>query len=157
MANGRTRRSRSTHTIYTVGYQGRDLDGLLAALSEHQIELVVDVRLTPISRKRGFSKRLLGEALGQEGIKYVHAPELGNPKENRAVFQTKEQVGIGKRRYRARLANGSRARFDEVVAHSRESRVALLCFESDPEQCHRSCITDLAAEEDPSITVKAIS
>jgi hypothetical protein len=48
------------------------------------LRTLVDVRLTPISRKPGFSKRRLTEALTESGIEYVHLPVLGNSKWNRA-------------------------------------------------------------------------
>ncbi|SEM69999.1 DUF488 domain-containing protein [Nonomuraea pusilla] len=49
-------------------------------------ELLVDVRLTPISRKRGFSKTALATALAAAGIACRHMRALGNPKWNRAGF-----------------------------------------------------------------------
>ncbi|MFE2500029.1 DUF488 family protein [Streptomyces scopuliridis] len=48
------------------------------------MSLVADVRLTPISRKPGFSKTRLPHALDEAGITYTHLRALGNPKDNRA-------------------------------------------------------------------------
>ena len=151
----RRRRTVPLRTIYSVGYEGCDLAGFLSVLERHNIELLVDVRLTPLSRKRGFSKKALDAALSAHGITYLHAPELGNPKENRAAFSN-GQIANGRERYLAHLNNGSRARFDEVVLHASKSRTALLCVEKDDRICHRGCITDLAMAENPSIRVKRI-
>ena len=73
--------------LVSVGYEGRSVDELIAVLRRYDVSLLVDVRLNAISRRPGFSKRALAEALHAAGIEYRHAPELGNPKENRAAFR----------------------------------------------------------------------
>ena len=49
--------------LVTIGYEGRQLDEFVAALLDRGVEIVFDVRENPASRKPGFSKRRLGEAL----------------------------------------------------------------------------------------------
>lgn len=65
--------------IYTIGYEGRAIDEFIAMLAAEQIERVIDVRDLPLSRRRGFSKTPLGEALRGAGIEYVHMKSAGNP------------------------------------------------------------------------------
>src|SRR5688572_1536945 len=65
--------------LFTIGYEGRALDELLAMLSSHRIERVIDVRELPLSRRRGFSKTPLAAALRARGIDYVHVRTAGNP------------------------------------------------------------------------------
>ncbi|MEV5873468.1 DUF488 family protein [Streptomyces sp. NPDC052101] len=80
---------RETHVapgLWSAGYEGRDIDSFVASLLDSRIDVVADVRLTPISRKKGFSKTRLGEMLGEAGIDYTRLRGLGNPKENRAPF-----------------------------------------------------------------------
>ncbi|TQK97553.1 helix-turn-helix protein [Streptomyces puniciscabiei] len=72
--------------LWSAGYEGRDIDSFVASLLDSRIDVVADVRLTPISRKKGFSKTRLGQALAEAGIEYTHLRGLGNPKENRAPF-----------------------------------------------------------------------
>ena len=72
--------------VVGFGYEGADLEGFLGTLLARGVRTVVDVRLTPISRKPGFSKRRLAAALAELGIDYVHLPALGNPKWNRPGF-----------------------------------------------------------------------
>src|SRR5215475_5885808 len=72
--------------IVGVGYEGRTIDDFVVDLAARGVEVLADVRLTPISRKKGFSKRQLAQALAAVGITYQHLPELGNPKDNRAGF-----------------------------------------------------------------------
>lgn len=61
-----------TPGLWSAGYEGRDIDSFVAALVDSHIGVVADVRLTPISRKKGFSKTRLGDALAEAGIKYTH-------------------------------------------------------------------------------------
>ncbi|WP_448759848.1 DUF488 domain-containing protein [Actinomyces oricola] len=51
---------------------------------------LVDVRLNPVSRVRGFSKNRLRERLEASGLVYEHRPELGNPKNNRAGYAARD-------------------------------------------------------------------
>ena len=77
--------------LFTIGYEGRALDELIAILAANRIERVIDVRELPLSRRRGFSKTPLGTAL---------------------------------------------------AGH----RAALLCYEGDPAQCHRSLLAPRVAK-----------
>jgi len=63
--------------LYTLGYEGSAIEDFLATLTRERIELVVDVRALPLSRKPGFSKSGLAKRLGKEGIGYAHRVALG--------------------------------------------------------------------------------
>ena len=54
--------------LFTIGYEGRALDELIAELQAHRIDRVIDVRELPLSRRRGFSKTPLREALAAHDI-----------------------------------------------------------------------------------------
>ncbi|MFD0687977.1 DUF488 domain-containing protein [Actinomadura fibrosa] len=125
-----------------IGYQGHDLASFLAQLSADGISLVVDVRLNPISRKRGFSKRALAEALNSVGIGYEHARPLGNPKENRAGFGGDlSELRDARRRFAEELdAPAAREWLSAIAGWATEQRVALLCFEAEQERCHRDVV-----------------
>src|SRR6202044_2139648 len=69
--------------LYTLGYQGVDVDTYVRTLKEAGVGIVVDVRETPWSHKRGFCKNILSSELSKAGIEYVHVKSAGNPKENR--------------------------------------------------------------------------
>ena len=136
----------------SIGYEGRNLDEFLQVLVDNDIGVLVDVRMTPMSRKRGFSKRLLAEALAGRGIGYRHVPELGNPKELRSAFHT-GAVESARRRYLAHINDGSREAYESVVELARTTRIALLCLEADERRCHRGCIVDQALDEHPDLAV----
>jgi uncharacterized protein (DUF488 family) len=63
--------------IVGIGYEVLDLEQFVARLLGNRIDVLADVRLTPISRKRGFSKTALGEAVSTAGVEYVHLSERG--------------------------------------------------------------------------------
>jgi uncharacterized protein (DUF488 family) len=73
--------------IYSVGYEGLEVEALVDHLVSSKVSLLVDVRLTPLSRRRGFSRTSLSAELQEAGIDYRHEPELGNPRNNRDSFR----------------------------------------------------------------------
>lgn len=126
-------------TLVSIGYEGRTVGDLIAQLLGQDVRVLVDVRLTPLSRKPGLSKTKLSEALSAVGIGYVHHRALGNPKDNRAGFR----AGEPESRVRYREVLDSAAATD-ALAHVRElldgGVVALLCFEHDHAECHRDIV-----------------
>ncbi|GAA5152270.1 MULTISPECIES: DUF488 domain-containing protein [Amycolatopsis] len=132
-----------------VGYEGRDVGGFVADLRASGAELLVDVRLTPLSRKRGFSKRALAAALEEAGVRYLHRPALGNPKENRPGFAGKvDELAAARSTYADLIERNpaSQAALSELVDLARESKVAVLCFEADEQRCHRHVVLNLVEQ-----------
>ena len=128
--------------VVGVGYEGLDVEGFVSRLADLRVRVLVDVRLTPISRKRGFSKRALAEAVTGAGLEYLHMRELGNPKDNRPGFAG-DDAALSRARERyaellgVRDADGA---LDQLVALAGERRVAVMCFEADEERCHRHVV-----------------
>lgn len=141
-----------TGALFTIGYEGRTIDELIRRLRDSGVQVLVDVRQNAISRKAGFGKRQLSESLEVAGIEYLHEPRLGNPRHNREAFRN-GSVATGRRRYLKDLNNGSRPAFDELVTLALTQRVALLCFEREQAQCHRSCIVEQAQAEHGGLSV----
>ena len=140
--------------LLSVGYERRDLDELVALLVDHNVHTLVDVRLNPISRKKGFSKTALSSALADAGIEYRHERKLGNPKANRQPFR--QGLTSAWIRYRHHLTNGASEALADVVALATTRRVALLCYEREHGTCHRSCITDAVLNDNPALQVVEI-
>jgi uncharacterized protein (DUF488 family) len=69
--------------LLTVGYEGRTAEELMGVLTDADMNVLADVRLTPLSRKPGMSKRQLADALTAVGVEYLHLPALGNPRAGR--------------------------------------------------------------------------
>lgn len=125
--------------LFTIGYEGRVLDELIAMLLAKRVERVIDVRELPLSRRRGFSKTPLGEALRAVGIEYVHLRAAGNP-------YRRDKVPRGEllAKYASYLAHADDA-VTCVADTARGRRAALLCYESDAAHCHRSLLAPRVA------------
>lgn len=139
-----------------VGYEGLDVDQLVERLTAESVEVLVDVQLTPLSRKPGLSKRALSEALEAAGIRYVHDRRLGNPKENRSAFaDARSLAGIAARTtYREIISNGDGAEaVRELAALAERHTVAVLCFEADESHCHREQVIAAVADARSSVLV----
>jgi uncharacterized protein (DUF488 family) len=131
--------------IFTIGYEKRSIDDLIRLLQTRGIERVVDVRLTPASRRPDFSKKRLSSALEAAGIAYEHRSALGNPPAIRELYLAGD-VELGHKRFREHLENDASAALDELVESLGEQTVALLCLERDPRRCHRSVVASVGAE-----------
>lgn len=130
--------------LFTVGYQGRDVDELISTLREHGVTTLIDVRYVAFSRKPGFSRTALRGALEGAGLRYEHWKTLGNPPEIRDVYKS-GHVAEGRRLFRERLHNGQSEAVDQLVGLAAEERVVILCLEADHRECHRDVIADEAA------------
>lgn len=138
--------------LVSIGYEGRDVDDLIRQLKTSKVRVLVDVRMTPISRKPGLSKGALSRALEAAGIKYVHHRELGNPKDNREGYRRGHQDAFD--RFETILEEPSA---DKALKHVTEllddGRVALLCYEHDANHCHRGLVTKALREREPDLFV----
>ena len=144
--------NRPANPIISLGYEGRDPADLIEQLRTSGVTAMVDVRLTPLSRKPGLSKKRLAAALNEAGISYVHMPELGNPKENRAPFRA--GAAASHEEYRRILQTGTgRSALTHVAELLDEGAVALLCFERDHTTCHRHLVADQLQREAPDLQV----
>jgi uncharacterized protein (DUF488 family) len=136
---------RERAALLTVGYEGRSAAEVVQLLDDADVAVLVDVRLTPLSRKPGLSKRRLASLLKEAGLAYRHLPALGNPKENRDGFRRGE--ARSRDTFRAVLSSpAAEAALRELRELVREHRVALLCFERDVECCHRQLVTETLVE-----------
>jgi uncharacterized protein (DUF488 family) len=124
--------------IFTIGYEGATQDELVAALQAAGVARVIDVRAVPLSRKPGFSKNILAGGLRKAGIDYVHLKALGTPPAGREAAR-KGRWEVMNRIYAEQLetpeAGADAAR---MIALAKDKPSALLCFERDPAQCHRT-------------------
>lgn len=128
-------------TIYTIGYEGIDVDRFLSLLREHDIETVVDIRELPLSRKPGFSKNALADMLNLSGLEYIHLPELGCPKPIRNRYRTDGNWKRYTEGFLKYLDTQDEA-LAQLTAMATVSNCALLCFEADHNYCHRSMVAN---------------
>ncbi|MGC8838194.1 MAG: DUF488 family protein [Anaerolineae bacterium] len=128
--------------LYTIGYQGRDLAEVLGLLEKNHIEVVLDIRDYPHSRKEGFSKSALSSALSKRGIQYVHLRPLGAPSDMRREYRINHDWEAFAKAFTQRLLTDGTALhgLDVAIALVNSHTSCLLCFEADPNSCHRSIV-----------------
>jgi uncharacterized protein (DUF488 family) len=125
--------------LYTIGYEGAALGALIATLQGAGVTLLIDTRERAQSRRRGFSKTALGTALAEGGIQYKHLRALGTPPDVRKDYKLTHDFASLRRGYLAHLATQQDA-LDELGRLIAQQPTALLCYEANPAECHRSLI-----------------
>lgn len=136
-----------TLRLFTIGYEGTLVADFIACLRGAGVERVIDIRAVPLSRKPGFSKNGLKAGLAEAGIDYVHLKPLGTPADGRTAARAGKQAEL-ERIYAAQLdLPEAIVAAEEMRALATERPSALLCFERDPAQCHRTLLIAAAAPE----------
>ncbi len=128
--------------LLTTGYAGHDPESFLAKLREHDIQVVVDVRQNPVSRKKGFSRSKLAAFLAAHDVEYVHESKLGVPVVLRKQLKSGEtDLADYFRVFRDYLA-GCDVALDKVYQLATQKRCCLICVEHRAEECHRSVVAE---------------
>jgi uncharacterized protein (DUF488 family) len=130
--------------ILTFGYEGLSVANFVDRLKLAQVEIVVDVRANPLSRKPGLSKKMLALHLEASGIEYVHAAKMGCPKSVRDRYKADNDWATYTHGFLSYIACQGEA-VAEVSAIARRSRACLICFEADFNFCHRTYVARAAA------------
>ncbi|WP_408650878.1 DUF488 family protein [Jatrophihabitans sp.] len=108
------------------------------------------MRLTPLSRKPGLSKRKLTQTLEGVGIRYLHLRALGNPKDNRDKFRAGDPRSHATFKQLMAGSEGAAA-LRHVGALLDDEVVALLCFERDHHTCHRHLVAAELQRTQPTL------
>jgi len=133
-------RSAERANFFTLGYSGRRIDEIIDALLESGVRTLVDIRQNPISMYRPeLSKNNLIQFLSRHGLSYVHWPQLGVPRDIRAlaiesgsrdiIWEWYDEYVVGDF-----FGSGRNLHF---FLNCVEHPVALMCTELDPQECHR--------------------
>ena len=133
-------------TVFTIGHSTRTIEQFISLLKENGIELLVDVRRFPGSRRHPqFGSGALAASLAAAGIGYVHAEALGGRRSSEAGAASPNTAWRNGafRAYADYMATPEfRAALDRLVSLSRERRTVIMCAEAVPWRCHRRLITD---------------
>ena len=133
--------------IITIGYEATTVGEVLAALTQAGVKRVIDVRAVPNSRRPGFSKTPLRNALAEAGIDYVHLRALGTPADGRAAARAGRhddlvRIYAGQLELPEAIAQGA-----QMLDLAGEEPSALLCYERDPAGCHRTLLLSAVAPD----------
>ena len=131
-------------TVWTVGHSNRTLEDFITLLRSHKIELLVDVRRFPGSRRYPhFNQEILSAALREQGLDYLHFPELGGRRPSRADSPNSAWRNEGFRGYADYMETDEfRAGIERLRAQAQKRPTVIMCAEALWWQCHRSMIAD---------------
>ena len=134
--------------ILTIGHSNHPLERFIALVEGANVSTIADVRSKPVSRfVPHFNRARLEAALAERGIFYVFlGRELGGKPDDPSLMRS------GKPDYAAMACTPSfAAGLATVIDQGEKGRIALLCAERDPIDCHRFRLIgrELAARQIP--------
>jgi uncharacterized protein (DUF488 family) len=136
-------------TLFTIGYEGKTQDEMLAELEAARVELVIDVRAIAASRRPGFSKTVLAAGLKERGIDYLHLRPLGTPAAGREAARKGRIVEMNAIYAEQLETPEAGLALEQALAEASERRAALLCYERQARDCHRTLLAQRMAERVP--------
>ena len=133
--------SRTDYAFFTIGYEGKSFENYLNRLIRNNVQFLCDVRKNAFSRKYGFSKKILSKTLNEIGIGYIHIPELGIVSEKRQSLNSQADYDRIFYDYEVCTLKENGFALEELYKLFRKyRRVAITCFEADPNICHRNLV-----------------
>ena len=137
---------KDTRILFSIGYEGKSIENFVNTLIENDVRLLCDVRRNPISRKFGFSQGKLQHIVESIGIIYIHIPALGIESEERQSLETQEDFAKLFLGYKKSLPSRELALRQVYLLLRSNTRIAIMCYEQDPNFCHRNIIKNYLAE-----------
>jgi len=136
--------------IYTIGHSNHTIERFVELLQRHAVDVVVDVRSSPYSRyATWFNRAPLKASLSEVGIKYLFLGEkLGGLPDGAEFYDEKGHVLYG----RLAASPGFVEGIERLSKGISDYRVALMCGEENPAECHRNLlIAKVLADRDMEI------
>lgn len=124
-----------TLTIYSIGHSNHTIEKFIRLLKLHGIQILADVRSSPYSRYVTHFNRLdLEDAVERQGIQYLFMGDtLGGRPEGDEFYDAEGHVLYSRLAQTPFFLKGIERLVDEAAM----SRVAFMCSEEDPTNCHR--------------------
>ena len=129
--------------VFTIGHSTHTLDEFVGLLRRHRVTAVADVRAAPYSRfNPQFKRDALADSLGALGLEYVFlGRELGGRSADPADYRD-GRIDYDRLRGTERFRRG----VERVVRGAEGRRIALMCAEKEPLDCHRTLLVAPALE-----------
>ena len=135
--------------LFTIGYEGKTQPEMLDELGAAGVALVLDVRAVAASRRPGFSKTALAGGLRERGIDYLHLRPLGTPADGRQAARA-GRIAEMREIYARQLDTPEAAlALEQALAEASSRPSALLCYEREAPDCHRSMLAQRMIERVP--------
>ena len=131
-------------TVHTIGHSTRAIEDFALLLKAHDIELVVDVRRWPSSRRYPhFRREALAGSLKMSGIEYIWRGDLGGLRKPAA---DSHNAGWKVGTFRAYADFMLTPEFEKIMQEmerlAASKRIAIMCAEAVPWRCHRQLLAD---------------
>ena len=123
--------------VLTIGHSNHTIERFIELLRQHQVTALADVRSAPYSQMRSqFNREALALALKQEGIAYSFlGKELGGRPADKTCYEN------GRVQYQRVAATPIfRSGVERILAGVQSYRIALMCAEREPLECHRALL-----------------
>jgi uncharacterized protein (DUF488 family) len=136
--------------LYTIGHSTHDEKEFLKLLHDAGVELLVDVRAFPGSRKfPWFHTDRMKDWLPESGIDYLHIRELGGRRRKSKIISDDVNAGWNNRSFHNYADYTQEEEFKEGLNKLRIAakgkRAAVCCSERHPARCHRMLISNYVA------------
>ena len=130
--------------VWTVGHSTRAEEEFLKILKAHGVQVLVDVRTFPGSRRYPqFNRDALSESLMNAGIEYKHEPRLGGRRAPRADSHNTAWRNPQFRGYADHMETEVfRKGVEDLLELARDAPVAVMCAEAVWWRCHRGLLAD---------------
>jgi uncharacterized protein (DUF488 family) len=131
-------------TVHTIGHSTRAIEAFVALLKGHNVELLVDVRRWPASKRYPhFHREALADTLSHEQITYIWREDLGGFRKPSADSQnTAWKTGAFRAYADFMLTPGFEKIMQEMEQLVANKRIAIMCAETVPWRCHRQLLAD---------------
>lgn len=127
--------------IFSIGHSNHSIDKFLNLLDSSKINMVVDVRSAPFSRMfPQFNQETLKRTLGENSIGYLFLGDQIGGRSN-----DPEDYLDGQVLYKALAQKeGFKTGIERLKEGSAKYRIALMCSEKEPLDCHRTLLVSQA-------------
>ncbi len=138
--------------IFSIGYEGKDIDIFLDLLIQNHIDVLVDIRSNPFSMNFAFTKNKLANSLESVQIQYLHVPELGISGEHRKNLESEGDYSKLFQFYSTAILPDQIHKVNKLVELGKHKRIALMCFEADKNKCHRGIVSEKIEQFNNTVT-----
>lgn len=131
-------------TVYTIGHSTRTIEDFITILQSFSISILADIRTFPGSRRYPhFNKEQLEQYLEENGIKYIHMPELGGRRKPKPDSKHTEWQNSGFRGYADYMDTDEfKAAIQKLESIAIKEPLVYMCAEAVWWSCHRAMVSD---------------
>jgi ParB family chromosome partitioning protein len=142
-------------TIYTIGYEGRNIDEFIDLLKKHEIKVVIDTRHETEFVKPAFSEESLKAHLKYHGVVYVKLDLLGVPKIIREPYIERKLPFECFKQWYLWWIERSRSEWEKTIREAKKiGPIVIMCVERYPKPkgdqkhyCHRDILASYLIQQ----------